>query len=187
MILAIMEIAKNEEIRKWSIDKEHSSIEFTVRHMMISHVSGRFKKFSVIGIEDLSNVEKSSVTVTIDSASIETGNEDRNNHLKSPDFLNVGTFPEIVFKSSSIKKNGDNFKISGDLKIRDVVKAHTFEVERNGPITDPYGKLRQGISLVGAINRKEYGLVWNMVLEGGGVMVGESIKININLELVKMD
>jgi polyisoprenoid-binding protein YceI len=179
-------VTENIEPRNWEIDKEHSGIEFSVRHMMISHVNGRFKKFSVEGKEDLSNVEKSTVIVKIDSSSIETGNMDRDNHLKSPDFLKVDEFPEIVFRSTSIKKNGDNFKVAGNLKIRDVEKPYTFDVERSGPIKDPYGNLRQGISLTGTINRKDYGLVWNMVLEGGGVMVGDGIKININLELVQV-
>ena len=182
-----MDIAnESADIRRWEIDKEHSSIEFSVRHMMISHVNGRFRKFSVEGKEDISNVEKSSVIVTIDSSSIETGNTDRDNHLKSPDFLKVEEFPEIIFRSNSIKKNGDNFKVSGNLKIRDVEKPYVFDVERSGPVKDPYGNLRQGISLTGTINRKDFGLVWNMVLEGGGVMVGEGIKINIDLELVQM-
>lgn len=177
---------QNENLRSWEIDKEHSSIEFSVRHMMISHVNGRFKKFSVEGKEDISNVEKSSVIVKIDSSSIETGNTDRDNHLKSPDFLKVEEFPEIIFTSNSVQKVGDNFKVSGNLRIRDVEKPYTFDIERSGPITDPYGNLRQGISLSGTINRKDFGLVWNMVLEGGGVMVGEGIKININLELVQL-
>ncbi|MHB8360834.1 MAG: YceI family protein [Thermoplasmataceae archaeon] len=172
---------------KWIMDRQHSSLEFSVRHMMISHVSGKFNEFNIDASEDTENVENSTVNVIINAASIDTGNTDRDNHLKSPDFLNAQQFPHIIFKSEKIKGSGEEFHISGNLTIRETTKPFQFQIERTGPIKDPYGKMRQGISMTGTINRKDFGLVWNMVLEGGGLLVGDGIKITVNLELVLQD
>ena len=171
--------------QKWILDSFHSSVEFSIRHMMISTVRGKFKKFSVDIIEDTDNVELSSAKVTIDVASIDTGQDDRDNHLRSPDLFDVQKYPTIVFQSTKVSGSGESFQVDGNLTIHSTTKPISFTIERVGPINDPYGNIRYGVSMSSSINRKDFGISWNKLIEGGGLMVGETVKMEVNLELLK--
>ncbi len=179
---------KSTESTVWTADQSHSEIEFAVRHMMISTVKGQFNKFTLKAEGNENDPEKGSVEVHIDASTIETRENDRNNHLKSPDFFHVEKFPEIVFKSTSIKKAGkDEFTVKGKMTIRDVIRDMEFKVTQDGIIKDPYGKTRAGISVEGEITREDFGLTWNMLLEAGKVMVGSKVKLSGRFELIKQE
>ncbi len=169
---------------KWVIDPTHSEITFKVKHLMISNVKGEFKTFqATIDGEDFT---KSKISASIDADSISTNNEDRDTHLKSADFFEVENYPNITFESTSIKKvDDDEFKIVGDLTIKGVTKEITLDTEFGGYMKDPYGNEKAGFSIDGKINRKDFGLNWNATLEAGGIMVGNEIKINVEVQFVK--
>ena len=170
----------------WTADPAHSNIGFKVKHMMVSNVHGSFGKFEVTVNYDEKDVTKSSVNVTIDAASINTGVEQRDTHLKSPDFFDVAKFPQLTFISKRIEKAGESFNIIGALTIHGVTKEVALNVtELNPPLTDPWGGVRMGASASTRINRTDYGLVWNKAIETGGVVVGETVDILIEVELVK--
>jgi polyisoprenoid-binding protein YceI len=172
----------------WKIDNAHSAINFTVRHMMISNVRGRFEKFSGEVNFDEQNPENSSVEAYIDASSINTREPQRDAHLRSADFLNVEQYPELIFRSTQIEQlDSTHGRITGNLTIRDVTKPVVLEVEYNGQAKSPYGKTSAGFDAQTRINRKDWGLVWNVALETGGVLVGDEIKIDIELELVKQE
>ena len=174
---------KNEIYKIWNIDKAHSNIEFTVRHMMISNVRGRFLSFDGDVKFDPDNLNDASIKMMIDSSSIFTNENDRDKHLKSPDFLNVEKYPLVEFVSTSVTRSGEKITVNGNLTIRDVTKQVAITGELEGPIVDPYGKNRIGFDGSAAIARKDFGLTWNMILEGGGLMVGDNVKIDIHMEL----
>ena len=169
---------------KWVIDPAHSEITFKVKHLMISNVKGEFKTFQAnIDGEDFT---KSTISANIDTSSISTNNNDRDTHLKSPDFFEVENYPEITFTSTSIKKvDDDEFKLVGDLTIKGTTKEITLDVEFGGFMKDPYGNEKAGFSINGKLNRKDFGLNWNAALEAGGVMVGNEIKINAEVQFIK--
>ena len=169
---------------KWVIDPAHSEITFKVKHLMISNVKGEFRTFQAnIDGEDFTN---STISANIDASSISTNNNDRDTHLKSPDFFEVENYPEITFTSTSIKKvDDDEFKLVGDLTIKGTTKEITLDVEFGGFMKDPYGNEKAGFSINGKLNRKDFGLNWNAALEAGGVMVGNEIKINAEVQFIK--
>jgi len=170
----------------WQIDSAHSQISFTVRHMMISKVRGRFESFTGEINFDENNPENTTVYIEIDAASINTREEQRDGHLKSPDFLNAEQYPKLVFKSKRVEKSSDNTgKLIGDLTIRDVTREVVLDVEYAGIAKSPWGTISAGFSATTTINREDWGLTWNQALETGGVLVGKEIKIEIELELVK--
>ncbi|MCS6907310.1 MAG: YceI family protein [Anaerolineales bacterium] len=170
----------------WKIDPAHSEINFTVRHMMISNVRGRFERFEGTVEFDEQNPTRSSVEVKIEAASINTREPQRDAHLRSPDFLDVEKFPYITFKSKRIEVLDSNRgRIVGDLTIRDVTKEVTLEVEYNGTVKSPFGHTSAGFSATTTINRKDWGLQWNVPLEAGGWLVGETVHINIEIEMIK--
>lgn len=168
----------------WSIDADHSSVGFKVRHMMVSNVKGDFGK--VVNIND-KDITKSKVEVTIDTASINTGATKRDEHLKSADFFDVTKYPTMTFVSKKVAKAGkDNLKVTGDLTLHGVTRQVVLDVE--GPSKeskDPWGNIRRGATATTKINRKDFGLVWNTALETGGVAVGEEITIALEIELLK--
>jgi|SRR5690606_6061114 len=168
----------------WVLDPTHSEITFKVKHLMISNVKGEFKTFNAsIDGEDFTNANFS---VTIDTNSISTNNEDRDTHLKSPDFFEAEKFPEITFKSTSLKKvDDDEFKLIGDLTIKGTTKKIELDTEFGGFMKDPYGNEKAGFSINGKLNRKDFGLNWNATLEAGGVMVGNEIKMNADVQFIK--
>lgn len=172
----------------WQIDSTHSEIQFTVRHMMISKVRGFFESFSGTIDFDLEDKANTAVAVTIDATSINTRETDRDNHLKSPDFLNVDDYPTLTFTSTRVEQTSENTgKLYGDLTIRDETRPVILDVEFAGIAQSPWGTTSAGFSAQTKINRKDWGLTWNAALETGGVLVGEEININIELELVKQE
>ncbi|GEO09638.1 YceI family protein [Segetibacter aerophilus] len=170
----------------YKIDVDHSDIMFKVKHLMISTVSGIFKKFDAtleVNEQDLSDAK---VTFEADVDSVDTKNEQRDAHLKSDDFFNAEQFPKMTFKSTSIKKVGnDEYTLTGDFTIRDITKSIDLKVEYNGSTKDPWGQERMGFEVSGKINRKEYGLKWSAVTEAGGLVVADDVKLAMNVEMVK--
>jgi polyisoprenoid-binding protein YceI len=168
----------------WNLDKTHTSIEFVATHMMFTRVRGKFEDFSGVISYDPANPNASSVEVTIQAASINSGVTDRDNHLKSPDFLDVANFPTITFKSTKVEVSGDKAKIHGDLTIRNVTRPVVIEAEAVGQGVNPWGMKVAGFSGSTKINREDYGLTWNVVLEAGGVLVSKEITINLDVQAV---
>jgi polyisoprenoid-binding protein YceI len=171
----------------WQIDPAHSAAHFSVRHLMISNVRGEFTKLSGSALINPGDPAKSAVEVTIESASINTREPQRDEHLRSPDFFDVANFPTLTFRSKRIEAHGaDNFKLTGDLTIHGVTKEVTFDLEGPTPsVKDPWGNIRAGITASAKINRKDYGLVWNTITEAGGLTVGDEVKITIEAELIQ--
>lgn len=171
----------------WQIDQQHSSVGFKVRHMMVSNVKGDFDRFS--GIVDIDNkdLSKSKVTVSIDTASVNTGVTKRDDHLKSADFLEVGKYPTMTFVSKKVERAGkDRLKVTGFLTLHGITKEVVLDVENlSGVSKDPWGNLRRGASASARISRKDFGLVWNAALETGGVAVADEVTINLEIEMTK--
>jgi polyisoprenoid-binding protein YceI len=172
---------------EWQIDPAHSAAHFSVRHMMISNVRGEFTKLTGKAVIDPADPTKSTVEVTIEAASINTREPQRDEHLRSADFLDVAKFPEITFRSRRIEALGsEHFRVIGDLTIHGVTKEVALDIEGPTPaIKDPWGNVRVGLTGSAKINRKDFGLVWNALVEGGGVMVGDEAKLTIEAELIQ--
>lgn len=169
---------------KWILDPSHSELVFKVKHLMISHVKGTFRKFTaIIDGEDFRTAQ---IYVNIETDSIFTNDESRDGHLKAADFFDAGQFPTIEFKSSSFKKvDEDNYHLTGQLKIKDISHEMFLNVEFGGVNTDPYGNEKAGFSVSGTLKRSDWGLNWNAALESGGVLVSDEVKINAELQFVK--
>ncbi|MFN8594677.1 MAG: YceI family protein [Anaerolineae bacterium] len=170
----------------WVIDSAHTEVNFTVRHMMISNVRGQFQKLSGSVEFDEANPAATKVDVQIEAASVNTKDEKRDGHLKSPDFFAADQYPYLTFKSKRVEvKDASHAHLIGDLIIRDVTKEVTLDVEYNGSAKSPWGTTNAGFSAKTSINRKDWGLNWNVALETGGILVGDQINIAIELEIVK--
>lgn len=170
----------------WQIDLSHSSVQFTVRHMMLSKARGRFETFSGTVELDEANPAASAVSVQIEAASINTKDEKRDGHLKSPDFLNTEAFPTLTFTSKRVDvTDATHARIVGDLTIRDVTKEVVLDTEYLGQAKAPWGTTSAGFSATTTINRKDWGLTWNVILETGGVLVGEEVTIEIEIEVIQ--
>jgi polyisoprenoid-binding protein YceI len=170
----------------YEIDPAHSSAHFSVRHMMVSNVRGQFTKVSGTIKFDSANPANSSVEATIDAASIDTHDQQRDTHLKSDDFFDVGKFPTLTFRSKRIEVHIDGGKVTGDLTMHGVTEEITLDVEGPTPENkDPWGKYRIGLSATTKLSRKDFGLTWNSALETGGVLVGDEVKITIDVEAVR--
>jgi len=173
-------------LTKWTIDPAHSEVGFKVKHLVISTVTGEFKNFSGEISGDSDGFEGAEVTFEADINSIETGNEDRNSHLKSDDFFKADEYPKLTFESTSFKKTGDNeYKLNGDLTIRGTTKEISLDVVHGGTVEDPYGNTKAGFEINGQINRKEFGLKWNTVTEAGSVVVGDKVTLQLNIQLIR--
>ncbi|BAJ62542.1 YceI family protein [Anaerolinea thermophila] len=171
----------------WQIDTAHTQIQFTVRHLMISKVRGWFEKFSGTVNLDESNPENTSVDVVIDAASINTREPQRDAHLRSADFLDAEHYPHLTFKSTRVERTGERTaRLYGDLTIRGVTKPVVLDVTFNGMLTNPWGMTSAGFSATTTINRKDWGLEWNVALEAGGWLVGDEVEIAIEAELIKV-
>ncbi len=168
----------------WELDKAHSEVGFAVKHMMISTVKGKFTDFDATVSLDPSNIEAASVEATIDVGSIQTGEAQRDAHLKSADFFDAETHPKMVFKSKSVKRNGGEVAATGDLTIGDTTREITLKGSMEGPAKDPWGNQRVGFSLSSELDREAFGLTWNQALEAGGVLVGKKVKILVEAEVV---
>jgi polyisoprenoid-binding protein YceI len=171
----------------WNLDPVHSIAEFKVRHMMISNVKGQFAGISGKLNYDETDIAKSHVEATIDASSISTGDAQRDAHLKSPDFFDVEQFPTLSFRSTQVKRTGDDeLAVTGDLTIHGVTREVVFRLEGpTPPAKDPWGNTRLGLSANAKINRKDYGLTWNTTLETGGILVGDEVNITLDIQFVK--
>lgn len=174
---------------RWNLDPVHSNIEFTVKHLMISTVRGRFTRATATVHVDEDAPDQSRIEAEIDAASIDTGAPDRDDHLRSADFFDAENHPKITFRSTRIKgahaQEGDRFEVDGDLTIRGVTQPVTLDVVYEGRGGDPWGGERVGFAATGDIDRREWGLEWNQALEAGGVMVANRLKLSLDVQLVK--
>lgn len=170
----------------YKIDADHSDIMFKVKHLMISTATGYFKKFDATVETTGDDFTNAKVYFEADTDSIDTKNAQRDAHLRSDDFFNAEKFPKLVFRSTSIEKDGDEeYKLKGDLTIRDITRPVTLDVEYNGSTKDPWGFERAGFEVTGKINRKDFDLKWSAVTEAGGLVVDDIVKLQMNVELVK--
>lgn len=170
----------------WNVDASHSSIEFKVKHMMMANVRGQFKDFQAHVTADPEDLTTAEIDFTVHVNSIDTKDEQRDGHLKSADFFDVEQYPNLTFKATKIeRKSGADYAMTGDITIRDVTKPITFDVTAEGIGKDPWGNERAGFTATASLNRKDFGLNWNALLETGGVLVGEQVKISVELEAVR--
>ncbi|MCY9663311.1 YceI family protein [Paenibacillus chondroitinus] len=170
---------------KWAVDASHSSIDFSVRHMMIAKVKGTFHSFEAQIEADATDLSSANIHFQVDISSIDTRNTDRDAHLRSADFFDSEKHPAMTFQSTQVTKTGDGeYALTGDLTIRGVTKSETFEVTFEGTGKDPWGNEKAGFSAVGSIKRADYGLTYNAALETGGVLIGDEVKISIEIEAV---
>ena len=172
----------------WQIDSAHSGIHFAVRHLVIAKVRGQFSRWSgALEVPD-GDFRRAQVTATIDASSIDTGVDERDKHLRSADFFDVETYPEIIFTSRRVEPvGGDRLTLVGDLTLHGVTREVTLDVESSGIAKDPWGSVRAGFTAKTAVDRKEFGLTWNQALETGGVMVGDKVEIEIEVEAVRQE
>lgn len=170
----------------WTVDKSHSKVGFSVSHLVIAEVEGKFNNFDGNISTNGENFEDAKIDFTVDVNSIDTDNEGRDKHLKSDDFFNAEKFPKITFKGKSMTKVGDKkYKLIGDFTMRDVTKEIALDVKFNGTTKDPWGNIKAGFKITGEVNRFDYGLKWNKTVETGGLVVGDIVTLSINLELAK--
>ena len=170
----------------WAIDASHTTIAFSARHAMVAKTRGRFDEFEGTLVLDGDDVAASTAELTIQAASLETKSADRDAHLKSPDFLDVENFPTLTFATTAVSHQGGNdFTLTGDLTIHGVTKSVDIAVELVGVNADPWGGTRIGLEGRTEISRKDFGLTWNVAIEGGGLLVGDAVKIELDVEAVK--
>jgi polyisoprenoid-binding protein YceI len=170
---------------KWALDLAHTEVEFKVKHLVISTVTGRFSKFDGVVKSENEDFDQAQVSFSIDVNSINTNNEDRDNHLRSDDFFAVEKFPNIVFENGILSKGNGDYKLSGDLTIRDITRPITLDVDFNGTQKDPWGNVKAGFELSGKLNRKDFNLTWNAITEAGSMLVGEDVRLVINAQLAR--
>ena len=168
----------------YALDPAHSRLGFSTRHAMVTTVRGAFKEFSGEAVVDTANPAASKVTVNIKADSIDTGVADRDGHLRSGDFFDAETYPEITFDSTEVSRDGDDWTITGDLTIKDVTKPITIEFESTGSARDPFGNTRIGFEGRTTLNRKDWGLTWNAALETGGFLVSDKIKLDFDISAI---
>jgi len=169
---------------KWNIDPSHSEVTFTVRHMVVAKVRGTFTKLTGTVDAPADDPIQGKAEVTIDTASISTRDDKRDAHLKSADFFNVEQYPEIKFHSAGVEGSGKKFKLKGEIEIRGAKQPIALDVEHLGSAKDPWGQTRQLFSAKGSLNRKDFGLNWNQALEAGGFLVGDTVDIDVEVQLV---
>ena len=173
-------------LTKWAIDPMHSEVQFKVRHLVISTVSGFFKSFEGTAETESEDFEDAEIAFSLDIDSIDTTQSQRDEHLKSPEFFDAAQYPKIFFKSTSFKKTGDDeYDLTGDLTIKGVTKSVKLEAEYGGSTADFYGNTKAGFEVTGKINRKDFGLTWDGITEAGSIVLGEDIKLIINIQLAK--
>ena len=171
---------------KWNVDNAHSSVKFTVTHLVISEVEGYFKNFNGTISSNTTDFADATVDFSVDINSVNTDNEMRDKHLKSDDFFNAEQYPSMTFKSTSFKKvSGNKYKLTGNLTIRNITKVVTFDVTYGGSVKDPWGNIKAGFKATTVINRFDYNLKWNNVTEAGGAVVGKDVTIDLKLEFAQ--
>ena len=171
---------------KWVLDPTHSEVQFKIKHLVISTVTGSFKTFQGSMMSDSDNqFENAQLEFSLDVDSIDTNQAQRDGHLKGDEFFDAATFPTIKFESTSFVKDGDGYKVTGSLTMKDVTKTVTLEAEYGGSAVDFYGNHKAGFEVIGKINRKEFGLTWGAVTEAGSIVLGDDVKLLLNVQLVK--
>jgi polyisoprenoid-binding protein YceI len=168
----------------WTIDPSHTTVEFVAKHMMITTVKGRFAELTGTIVADEADIADSSVEATLQAASLDTRSEQRDAHLRSPDFLDVENYPEVTFRSTAVSGTKASFKLTGDLTIRGVTRPITLDATFEGEGKDPWGGTRASFSAHGKFDRRDFGLTWNVALETGGILVSNEVKINIEAQAV---
>jgi polyisoprenoid-binding protein YceI len=186
LLLAVLLLSGNLVFGQdtWTFDKAHTEILFSVKHLVISEVGGKFKEFDGEVKSTGDDFDGSEIQFKAHVESINTDNEQRDGHLKSDDFFNAEAYPELKF-NGKLEKNGSGYVLKGEMTIRDVTKPIAFDVQYNGTVTDPWGNTKAGFKITGSINRFDYGLKWNALMEAGGAVVDEEINIVCNVELQK--
>jgi polyisoprenoid-binding protein YceI len=170
---------------KWTLDPAHSEVTFKVKHMMITNVTGLLTDYKVEAESESDDFTKAKVNFTGKLNSINTGNEQRDTHLRSADFFDVDKYSDMTFKSTSFEKDGRDFQLKGDLTIKGITRPITLDVEFGGVNKDPWGNTKAGFTVTGKLNRKDFGLNWNAALETGGVLVSDDVKIAAEIQLIK--
>ena len=170
--------------KTWNIDPTHSEVQFKVKHLVISTVTGSFKSFSGSVVSEGDDFDGAKATFSLETASVDTNVADRDGHLRSPEFFDSENFPLLTFEGN-VAKAGDDYKLVGDLTIKDITKPIELAVEFGGKMVDGYGQHKAGFEITGKINRKEFGLTWSMVTEAGGVVVGDDVKLLLNVQVVE--
>lgn len=171
---------------KWVLDPTHSELTFKVKHLMISNVKGEFRKFDATVLSDGEDFSNAEVSATIEAVSVDTNNEDRDNHLRSDDFFGADEHPQLTFESTDLSKlDEDNYRLKGLLQIKGVKNEITLDVDFGGLMTDPYGNKKAGFTANGKINRKDWGLNWNAALETGGVLVSDEVRLSAEVQLMQ--
>jgi polyisoprenoid-binding protein YceI len=179
-----METMKNE-MKTWSLDPTHSSVHFAVKHMVISQTKGAFENYKLNVTTNGLQFENAKIDLEIDVKSINTNMPDRDNHLRSADFFDAGKFPTIKFVSTEMKKlNEEEYILKGDITIKEITKPIEFKVDYGGQVIDPWGNIRSGFTLESSIDRFDFGLTWNALIETGGAMVGKIVKLQAEIEIV---
>lgn len=173
--------------RTWAIDPTHSEVHFKIKHLMITNVTGSFNIFQASVATEEEDFSKATISFTADIDSISTGNEQRDGHLKSADFFDAATYPQIKFTATKVESvdNDGSYELYGDLTIRDVTKSIKLDVEFGGVVKDMYGNTKAGFTINGKINRKDFGLTWSAVTEAGGVIVSDEVKIISEIQLIE--
>ena len=185
LAVSLLASAALAETTEWTIDPAHSSVGFSVPHMMVSEVDGQFKTYSGKAQLDEADLTKSQVEFSADVASIDTGNAERDKHLKSPEFFDVEKFPKLTFKSTKITKAGKGYKLKGQLTLHGVTKEVTLDATVSQPVKNPWGKQVRAVKINGKLKRSDYGLSWNKTLDQGGVVIGDEVTLDLKLELNK--
>ena len=181
-LLALPALAEPTE---WTIDPAHSTIGFTVSHMVVSEVDGKFKAYTGKALLDEADLTKSTVEFSADAGSIDTSDAKRDEHLRSPDFLDAAKFPKLTFTSTKISKAGKGYKLKGNLTIHGVTKEVTLDATVSAAVKNPWGKLVRAVKITGKVKRGDYGLNWNKTLDQGGLLIGDDVALNLKLELNK--
>ena len=173
--------------KKWVVDPTHSEVHFKVKHLMITNVTGSFNIFNINAETEEEDFTKAKVDFTADAASINTGNEQRDGHLKSADFFDAEKYPQIKFTATKCESvdNDGSYELHGNLTIKDVTKPVKLDIEFGGVVKDIYGNTKAGFTINGKINRKDYGLTWSAVTEAGGVVVSDEVKIDCEIQLIE--
>jgi polyisoprenoid-binding protein YceI len=184
--LFLFPIGAAAETARWDIDPDHSAIEFRVAHIVVSKTSGRFTDYRGFIEMDADAKTLKAIEATINAESINTNHEKRDAHLRNPDFLDVKQFPTITYKMKSAQKEGDTYMFIGNLTLHGVTKEVTLAGTFNGVTQDPWGKTRAGFSADGKLNRKDFGMIWNKVLDSGGLVVGDEVQIHLDIECIKV-
>ncbi|MDP2721247.1 MAG: YceI family protein [Bacteroidales bacterium] len=180
-------VSLKSQTTNWEIDKAHTSVEFSIDHMVISEVTGKFTDFAGTIASDNEDFTNANIEFSIEVKSINTENSDRDDHLRGADFFDADKYPQITFLSTSFtKKSGNVYSLSGNLTMHGVTKLVTLDAKYGGTVVDPWGNTKAGFKLTGKLDRKDYGLTWNNALETGGLVVGEEVTITARVELLKM-